>query len=185
MSDGRRAAWPGLMARAQAGDSQAYARLLTEIAPPVAAFVRRKISDPALAEDIAQDVLLTVHRIRHTYDPARPFLPWLAAIASARSIDALRRRGRREGNEVHDELAFARHADPDVDAAENAADAADDLSALLATLPERQRDAVELVKLREMSLAEAARATDLSVSAMKALLHRALVALRARAEESR
>lgn len=89
-----REAWPRLMARAQRGDGQAYARLLTSLLPAIRALIRRQIADPLLTEDVIQDVLLSLHRMRHTYDPRCPFLPWLTAIVSARSTDALRRRGR-------------------------------------------------------------------------------------------
>ena len=59
-----------------------------------------------------QDILLTLHRVRHTYEPARPFTPWLATIASRRSIDALRRRARTEKIEVFDEQAYETFSDP-------------------------------------------------------------------------
>lgn len=101
--DTSRDEWPILMARAQAGDQQAYTRLLTVLVPVIRSMVRKQIDDAVLTEDVIQDVLLAVHRVRHTYDPACPFLPWLKAIAQARSIDALRRRGRQRHWEVAEE----------------------------------------------------------------------------------
>jgi RNA polymerase sigma-70 factor (ECF subfamily) len=167
------------MVRAQDGDQLAYARLLKAIVPIIRGMVRRKIyQDDAFVEDVVQDVLLTVHRVRHTYDPARPFLPWLAAIVSARAIDALRARGRRQGWEVSDEEAMFAHPDG------SAAEAADNLAAhqqldsLLSRLPDRQRRMVEMVHLRELSLAEAATASSMTLSAVKSLLHRAFTTLR-------
>jgi RNA polymerase, sigma subunit, ECF family len=70
-----REAWPALMARAQAGDREAYTQLLRAIVPVIRAIVRKQISDNVLVDDVIQDVLLTVHRVRHTYDPACPFCP--------------------------------------------------------------------------------------------------------------
>ena len=70
-----REAWPALMASAQAGDRDAYTQLLRAIVPVIRAIVRKQIADSVLVDDVIQDVLLAVHRVRHTYDPACPFLP--------------------------------------------------------------------------------------------------------------
>lgn len=176
-SDTSRAAWPQLMVRAQDGDQIAYCRLLKAIVPVIRGLVRRKIrQDEALVEDVVQDVLLAVHRVRHTYDPDRPFLPWLAAIASARAIDALRAQGRRQGWEVVDEEAVLQHpGGPD---GHDSLAAHQQLDKLLRRLPDRQRHMVELVHLCEMSLGEAAAASSMTLSAVKSVLHRAFTTLR-------
>ncbi|MFV9688196.1 sigma-70 family RNA polymerase sigma factor [Pantoea sp. KXB45] len=168
----QRAQWPALMARAQAGDRAAYNQVLKAMVPAIRALVRKKIHDEALTEDVIQETLLAIHRVRHTYDPERPILPWVAAIASARTIDMLRQQGRRQ--EIQDEEAL--HAEPAQPA--DAADDTDRLSGYLETLPQRQRTIVESVHLREQSLAQAAAETDQSLSAVKSLLHRAMVNLR-------
>ena len=77
------------MAHAQGGDRAAYRRLLEEIAPYVRALAVRRLPNRSDVEDAVQDVLMTVHAIRQTYDPARPFGPWLVAIADRRIIDRL------------------------------------------------------------------------------------------------
>lgn len=172
-------AWPQLMVRAQDGDQIAYARLLKAIVPVIRGMVRRKIyQDDAFVEDVVQDVLLTVHRVRHTYDPERPFLPWLAALVSARAIDALRARGRRQGWEVSDEEAMFAYADGSITEASDTLAAQQQLDSLLSRLPDRQRRMVEMVHLRELSLAEAATASSMTLSAVKSLLHRAFTTLR-------
>jgi RNA polymerase sigma factor (sigma-70 family) len=172
-------AWSQYMAAAQGGDRDAYDRLLREIVPFIRAVVAAHHRHPDRIEDVIQDVLLTVHRVRHTYDPARPFRPWLAAIARRRSIDMLRRRGRTEAMEVANEPAYETFADPaanrDIEAAQNTAG----LSGAIAGLPPSQREAVELLKLKEMSLAEASRASGKSTTALKVNVHRAIKALRA------
>ncbi len=76
ISEGARAqdqAWSALMVAAQGGDGRAYGVLLGEVAPFVRALVRRKCRDPETLEDVVQDVLLNLHRVRQTYDPARSF----------------------------------------------------------------------------------------------------------------
>ena len=170
--------WPLLMARAQAGDQAAYNRLLKAMVPAIRAVVRRRIHDDALAEDVVQDVLLTVHRVRHTYDPARPFLPWMATIAASRAVDALRRRGRRGRIEVQDDDAMASHVDATALHPVDRMAARDEVAGLLNHLPQRQRQIVELVHLQDLSLKDAADQSRLSVTAVKALLHRAIVSLR-------
>ncbi len=168
------------MAAAQDGDAAAYRRLLVAIVPFIRAIAARQHRAPDRVEDVVQDVLLTVHRVRHTYDPARPFDHWLAAITRRRSIDALRRLGRIGQAEVADDSAYATFADPRANRDSEAGAAADELGPALAALPPGQREAIELVKLREMSLKEASRASGKSVAALKVNVHRALKALRAR-----
>ncbi|KIS42991.1 sigma-70 family RNA polymerase sigma factor [Kosakonia radicincitans] len=171
-SEAARDEWPRLMALAQAGDQQAYTRLLKALVPVIRMLARRQIADEALVDDVIQDVLLTVHRVRHTYDPNAPFLPWLMAIAHARTVDALRKRGRHWQREVESEDGSL------LIASSEPSQAPEELSALLNQLPDRQRQVIEHVHLREMSLAETATRNNLTVSAVKSLLHRALNNLR-------
>ena len=172
------AEWPALMARAQAGDQVAYNRLLKAMVPALRSIARRQISDDGLLEDVVQDALLVIHRIRHTYDPSRPILPWVTAIATARAIDALRSRGRRLRREVKDDESLLGQTDATADAHLEGGSMRSELIELLDRLPVRQRRIVEMVSLKEMSLSEAASASSLSISAVKALLHRALTKLR-------
>jgi len=87
--------WAILMAHAQDGDRSAYQRLLREITPYLRSLAARRHRDPSDVEDAVQDILLTVHAIRHTFDPTRPFGAWLVTIANRRFIDRLRQQGRR------------------------------------------------------------------------------------------
>jgi RNA polymerase sigma-70 factor (ECF subfamily) len=174
------ARWSRLMADAQNGDRTAYESLLREIVPFVRSIVARQHRTPDRIDDVVQDVLLTVHRVRHTYDPARPFDAWLAAISRRRSIDAIRRRVRRNAQETSDDQAYETFADPAANRDMEVRDAADLLGSALAGLTERQREALELVKLKEMSLAEASKASGQSIGALKVNVHRAIKALRAK-----
>lgn len=167
------------MAAAQRGDRTAYERLLRDILPFLRVLAARRHRAPDRIEDVVQDVLLTVHRVRHTYDPARPFSHWLAAIARRRSIDALRRRGRTEAAEVSDALAYETFADPRAKQEMEARDRAAGLGPAIASLPPGQREALELLKLREFSLIEASRASGKSIASLKVSVHRAIRALRA------
>jgi RNA polymerase sigma-70 factor (ECF subfamily) len=170
--------WSRLMAAAQEGDRAAYERLLREILPMLRAIAGRW-HRPDRAEDVVQDVLLTIHRVRHTYDPARPLSHWLATIAKRRAIDALRRRGRTEKFEVFDDQSYVTFADPAANKELAKRDQAQGLGAAISVLPASQREALEVLKLRELSLAEASKLTGKSISALKVNVHRAIKSLRA------
>ena len=174
---GREVDWSILMARAQDGNAEAYRRLLEEISPYLRSIAMRWCREPGEAEDAVQDVLLTVHAIRHTYDPTRPFGPWLVAIANRRMVDRLRRAQRQRAREApltHEHETFAAsEANQSERALERRA-----LGAAMTQLPIGQRRAIELLKLKELSLKEAAAATGMSIAALKVAAHRGLRTLR-------
>ena len=174
-------AWGSLMRAAQDGDSRAYGQLLSEITPVLRRVVRgRWVGSGAVdAEDVVQDALLSLHSVRHTYDPARPFLPWLLAIAQFRIKDAIRKSARRGVHERGE--SSLEYGLPDV-AAEDREEIPGDpqeLARALAELPEGQRRAVQMLKLEECSLKEASMATGMTTGALKVAVHRGLKALRA------
>ena len=169
--------WSELLAAAQAGDADAYRAFLTAAAPFVRALAGRRVASEDAVEDVVQDVLLTVHRIRHTYEPGRPVEPWLAAITARRAIDALRRRSRLQARELHHPIAYETFADPTANERETVVEA-DALGRLIETLPPGQKQALELMKLKQMSLAEASAASGQSVSSLKVNVHRAIKRLR-------
>ncbi len=176
--DNAAANWGTLMAAAQSGDQQAYAQLLREVLPVLRAVVRRQGVPPAHVEDVVQDVLMAVHRVRHTYDPRLPFRPWIAAIGRRRAIDALRREGRRNAWETASPDTIEAFADPASNSDTDAGDRRAWLAEAVKRLPPRQKRALELVKLQEMSVVEAARASGQTEGAVKVNVHRAIRALR-------
>jgi RNA polymerase sigma-70 factor (ECF subfamily) len=172
--------WSQLMAAAQDGDRAAYERLLRDVVPFLRAIIRPQHRAPDRVEEVVQEVLLTVHRVRHTYDPARPIRPWLAAIVRRRSIDALRRRGRTAAHEIFDDTAYETFADPLANRSLEVSAATEGLAEAVAGLSPPQREAIELLKLRELSLAEASSLSGKSIAALKVNVHRAIKALRRR-----
>lgn len=165
--------WSGYMARAQAGDKDAYRQLLQDVAPYIRSIAARHFQNRGDIEDAVQDIFLTVHTIRHTYDPDRPFGPWLAAIANRRIVDCLRRQGRSRSREV----ALEEHDVTISDPGANLEDARSDGRALheaVQKLPKGQREAIQMLKLQELSLKEASVTTGMSVAALKVATHRGL-----------
>jgi RNA polymerase sigma-70 factor (ECF subfamily) len=168
--------WSILMARAQEGDRAAYHRLLQEITPYLRSLAARRHRDPGDVEDSVQDVLLTIHSIRQTYDPARPFAPWLVAIANRRFIDRLRRQGRTRDREIPLTAEHETFCEPAANLEEGPD--ARELEGVVNNLPPAQQNAVRLLKLKELSLKEAAAVSGMSITSLKVNTHRALKNLR-------
>jgi len=166
-----------LMARAQAGEREAYRRLLQDITPFIRALAARRLRRASDVEDAVQDVLLTIHAIRHTYDPSRPFAPWLAAIAKRRIIDHVRRQMRANSQQPPLDSARETFSQPSANLDDIRVDTVG-LRKAIEDLPSRQRQAIKLVKLGEMSLKEAATASGMSIAGLKVATHRALKTLR-------
>lgn len=165
-----------LMARSQAGDQQAYRALLIECQLWLECYFRRRVA-PAHFDDLVQDVLLALHHKRASWDPSRAFVPWLAAIARYRWIDHLRRTYRSE------EEALENH-DAAEDSDEEAVLARMSLKRLFVHLPGNQAEAIELVKIEGLSIAEASRKSGQSESAVKVNIHRGLKKLAALIEKA-
>lgn len=167
------------MRAAQQGDAGAYQVLLEELLVVVRRMVRARLADPEVAEDVVQVVLLSIHRARHTYQPERPFGPWLRSIVRNAVIDSLRHRGRRVKREVGIE-AIDSFPDPEAFAPPKDERLSPELSRALAELPSKQREAVELIQLQGLSVAEAALRAGVSPGALKVRAHRGYRALRER-----
>jgi RNA polymerase sigma-70 factor (ECF subfamily) len=169
--------WSELMARAQDGDREAYRRLLDGMTPYLRSLAGRCFKESADVEDAVQDVLLTIHMVRHAYDPERPFGPWLAAIANRRIIDRLRRDTRRRAREVALSADYETFADPATNLHKDVLDEAA-LGHAIERLPLDQRQTITMLKLNEMSLKEAAAVSGRSIPSLKVATHRAIKSLR-------
>ncbi len=178
--DEREDEWAAAMRAAQGGCRASYARLLAELAAALRGPIRGGLArfgfSDAETEDVVQEVLIAIHRKRDSWDPARPFLPWLWALTRHRMIDATRRLGR----------ARRRTAQASVD------DLADVLPApipahtplagererLVAALPARERGVVSALGLEGQSVPAAAARFAISEGAVRVAFHRGLARLR-------
>lgn len=163
--------WSAWMARAHAGDRAAYEQLLGEIGQVIENYIRVRFGNLDSIEDCVQECLLTVHNARHTYDPRRPFRPWLFTLVRHRTIDVLRRDGARleqrerriDHEAVTDPAALQRRLDG---------------VRVLERLAPDHREAVALTQYAGCTAAEAASWLGISESALKARLRRGLNAIR-------
>lgn len=162
--------WGALMAASQDGNGGAYRRLLGELSAWLERYFRRRLPQ-AEVDDAVQETLMAVHRRRHTFDPAQPLTPWLAAIAKRKWIDQLRAIERRATGELPASLSVADH--------EAGVTSASVLTSLLNDLAPAQAQAILLVKLQGYTIKEASLATGQSPSAVKVNIHRGLARLAA------
>ena len=160
-----------LMELAQGGDGDAFQQLFEEVGPIIARFLRRRLADDAEVEDICQEAMIAVYRSRHTYQPTRPFEPWLFAIVRRVSSQHFRRARERLGFQVLlDELP---EMSPEVSTSRDM-----EVREAFEQLSPTQIEALSLTKLSGLTMEEAARRTGTSVTSMKVRVHRAYGSLK-------
>ncbi len=166
-----------LLLRGLAGEQAAYRDFLEGVSTHLRAFLRRRLARlPDFVEDLVQESLFAIHKQRHTYDPGQPLTPWLYALARYKLVDFLRRE--RRGDLLNEPLQD--HEDLLAGSDDAASEAQRDVRQLLCGLPERQRLAIVHVKLEGLSVAQTARLTGMSESAVKVGVHRGLKSLAAK-----
>lgn len=185
-SDEQEAERAARMQAAQRGDVEAYELLLASLLAPLRGFVRRRGVDDATVEDVVQEILILLHRARHTWRADRPFDPWLWSIARNATTDALRRQSRERarsdasGSETVERTA----ADPEGEARWDpeprltSHEVPERMAEALRLLPATQRQAVELLYVEQLPVAEAAARAGVSPGALKVRAHRGSRALR-------
>jgi RNA polymerase sigma-70 factor (ECF subfamily) len=175
--DGFEARLAPLWRAGRAGDEAAYRAALSLMAVRLRAYFRPRMAGlPDDVEDLVQETLLAIHLKRATHDPALPVSNWLHAVARYRLVDVYRRRGRRGVPDSLDGIEV--EAPPDAGGVE-ASSARRDLGRLLGTLPDGQRQAIELVKIEGWTTEEAAARMGITVTTLKVRVHRGLQRLMA------
>jgi len=162
-----------LMVRYQEGDFSAATALIHRLSPQMLRFFMVQFASRPAADDLLQETWLRLHEVRHTYRAGEPVLPWLYAIARHIRVDHYRKASRTSAREAsldegHDVAAMPA----------GVSNTAGNWEALLAPLPESQREVIEMLKITGMSLEEVARATSSSVGSVKQKAHRAYEKLR-------
>lgn len=162
--------WRALAVKAQDGDRRAYADLLRSIAPYIRNVVAPRLANPDWADDIVQEVLLSVHRALHTYSADRPFKPWLYAIISFRKTDFLRRHysARSHLQAAIDDTNLQGGPVTGYPLAGELKDAEKALQAL----PDKQRKVFLMMRMEGYTAQEVAEKMNMSESAVKVSVHR-------------
>lgn len=169
----------GLVRRCARGDEEAFARLYDATARRLFGLVLRVVRDPAMSEEVTQEVYLDVWRSSARFDPARgSALSWLMTIAHRAAVDRVRSS---EASRRRDDAHAAAHHEVDFDATAEAAHTsleAQRVRRALATLTDAQRSAVELAYLGGYTHTEVARLLDLPLGTAKTRIRDGLIRLR-------
>jgi RNA polymerase sigma-70 factor (ECF subfamily) len=180
------------MLRVKAGDEAAFDYLLQKYRRPMMNFMYRMARNPAVAEELAQEVFLRIYRSREKYEASAKFTTWLYRIATNLAVNHARdtRHERPENTVSLDEPDENTGASMDVPdgslSAEEALMRRERLSAIrqrVEALPKRQRIAVVMHKYQQMDYREISLVLKLSESATKSLLFRAYETLRGQLKE--
>jgi RNA polymerase sigma-70 factor (ECF subfamily) len=162
-----------LMVRYQQADQIAARSLIEQLSPQLYRFFAAQLGNPDDASDMLQDAWLRIHRVRHTYRPGEPLLPWVYAIARRVRVDSYRKRRRIATREIMVEAL------PEPAVVNNEPTDLPSFDQLIADLPASQREVLTMLKVNGLTLEEIARATSSSVGSVKQKAHRAYERLRA------
>lgn len=163
--------WSSLMVSAQAGDESDYRQLLEELADVIQNFLRSRLGSHHFIEDCVQEALIAIHLARHTYDPQRPFRPWLFAIVRNKAIDTLRRQRARERTLDHYQREQRVLSQPE---RQGIGQSEVPEGQLLESLTAKHREVLVLTKIIGFSVAETAERLGISQGAVKVRVHRAI-----------
>ena len=161
-----------LMLRYQQADAAATTTLIEQISPQLYRFFAAQLGNADDASDMLQEAWLRIHRVRHTYRPGEPLLPWVYAIARCVRVDSYRKRRRIASREI----GVKSFPEPAVGGDESTG--VPPFDELIAALPRSQREVLTMLKVNGLSLEEVARATSSSVGSVKQKAHRAYERLR-------
>ena len=160
------------MERYQQADMEAAVALIRALSPPLLRYFCTQTGSRENGDDLLQETWLRIHRVRHTYRPGEPVMPWVYAIARRVRIDGYRRTRRIARHEVLMDTL------PEGPLEAEQRDAPLAFDALVSALPESQREIITMLKVGGLSLEEVARATSSTVGAVKQKAHRAYARLR-------
>ena len=156
-------------------DTSAFEELFNHFAPRVKAFLMKSGADPQLAEEYSQEVMATVWRKAHLFDPSRASAStWIFTIARNKKIDAIRKQKRPEPEQLYPDQDY----EPDQESVVELQQETERLTLALGELPEKQRVLVEKAYLGELSHSEIAEITGLPLGTIKSRIRLALEKLR-------
>lgn len=171
--------WAEAMRAERRGNAVAYEKLLREIAELLRRLVRHRLAQfglrPDEAEDLVQEILIGLHTKRHTWDPDRPFMPWLFAVTRYKFVDAARKMRREAARRI--DLTMEELAEM-IAAPSDDPDRGIDLDRRLAALPQGQQSVVRSLAIDGASVRDTARQLETSEGAVRVTFHRALQRLR-------
>jgi RNA polymerase sigma-70 factor (ECF subfamily) len=156
-------------------DQAAFAELFNHVAPRVKSFLMKSGADASLAEECSQEVMVTLWRKAHLFDPTRASVAtWIFTIARNKKIDALRRQNRPEP----ESLRWQEDQEPDAAEALELQQESTRLAEVIEELPDKQRDIVKRAFYGDLSHQEIAMETGLPLGTIKSRIRLALERMR-------
>jgi RNA polymerase sigma-70 factor (ECF subfamily) len=168
------------MSLSQDGDNVAYEILLTELSKIIRGYLFKKIATSGEVEDVMQEILISIHKARHTFDANRPLIPWVMSITKFRLNDYFRKH---YGSVLKGAVGLSEIEEITSDDVTFDDDSSELLSIVMERLPERQRIIVRLMKIEGYTAKEVGGQLDMSVSAVKVSAHRAYKILKSELEK--
>lgn len=163
------------------GDKRAYAELLQETSRFLRPFLAKRLSFTNEVDDLLQEILLSIHKARHTYDGNRAYKPWVYAIAQFRLSDYLR-------SHYSDQLRLALEiSEVENNLPENVTETTlsyESISGEIQKLPQKQAMILQLMHQEGYTAKEVAEKMGMNESAVKVAAHRAYKVLREKLEHS-
>lgn len=168
-----------LMQQALRGDKRAYADLLQATVRLLRPYLAKRLSCVAEIDDLMQEILISIHKARHTYNSARPYKPWVYAIAHYRLQDYLRAH---YADRLRHALALSEAENYFPQEVTNLAFSYESISGEIAKLPPKQAAILKMMHHEGATAKEVAKKIGMQVSAVKVAAHRAYKILRAKLE---
>lgn len=169
------------MSRALAGDKHAYTEVLRETSRFIRPFLSRRLGHAAEVEDVLQEILLSIHKARHTYDAQRPYQPWAFAIAKFRLLDHLRAH---YANHLRHTVELSEVENTLAEAVTESSFSYESIRAEIHLLPEKQATILQMMHQDGYTAKEVAQKIGMKESAVKVAAHRAYKVLRKRLDEN-
>ncbi len=169
-----------LMALYQEGEIEAFTELFGRYERMLYNFFLRRVRDTSLSEDLYQKTFLRLHQARDRFETSRAFRPWLFTIAYNLYRDELKKKAssKETVTESSPESAWDAEPAPETDALNQ--ELSTRVRAAVASLPDVQREVIELSRFEGCSYAEIGKITGKSANAVKQAAHRAMRGLRER-----
>lgn len=168
-----------LMKQALNGDQRAYAGLLRETSRFLRPFLAKRLSFTNEVEDLLQEILISIHKARHTYDGNRPYKPWVYAIAKFRLQDYLRAH---YSDQLHHAIELFEVEENLSEYVTETAISYESISGEVQKLPEKQATILQLMHRDGYTAKEVAEKMGMNESAVKVAAHRAYKVLRNKLE---
>ena len=168
-----------LMRQSPEGDKRAYAELLQQTARLLRPFLAKRLSFESEVDDVLQEILISIHKARHTYDGQRPYKPWAYAIANFRLQDYLRMHYADQLRQAVDISELENNLHEDVT---ETAISYESISGEVHKLPEKQATILQLMHQDGYTAKEVAEKLGMTESAVKVSAHRAYKVLRRKLE---